>query len=197
MNSKRGMMGSFARRSTCTNTKAATMHSTNSPMIWNESQAYSVPPQAVASTSEPTEMAMDIMPPTSMGGRFSRRTGFVRKNMTAAMARSASGTLNANSQRHPVTCTNQPPRSGPTTVASANTEPMTPMYLPRWRGGMTSAMVACDRMMSPPPPKPSTARPKMSNSMLVAKPHTADPTMKTDRAITSRYLRPNRSPSLP
>ena len=52
LNSKRGMMGSFARRSTCTNTKAATMHSTNSPMIWNESQAYSVPPQAVASTSD-------------------------------------------------------------------------------------------------------------------------------------------------
>ena len=74
---------------------------------------------------------MAIMPPMSMGGRSSRRTGFVRKNATAAMASSASGMLNANSQRHPVTCTNQPPNSGPTTVDTANTEPMRPMYFPR------------------------------------------------------------------
>ena len=166
-------------------------------MICHDSQGYNVPPHAVASTSDDTETAMAIMPPTSTGGRSSRRSGFVRKNATAAIAKSASGMLKANSQRQPVTCTNQPPRSGPTTVDTANTEPMTPMYLPRCRGGMMSAMVACAKMMRPPPPSPSTARPAMRPSMLGASPQVAEPTMNTESATMNRYLRPNRSPSLP
>ena len=128
LNSSMGMMGSFALRSTSTNATAATKNSAN---ICGEIHGNSVPPHAVASTSDDTDTAMAIMPPMSMGGRSSRRTGFVRKNATAAMASSASGMLNANSQRHPVTCTNQPPNSGPTTVDTANTEPMRPMYFPR------------------------------------------------------------------
>ena len=131
LNSSMGMMGSFALRSTSTNATAATKNSANSANICGEIHGNSVPPHAVASTSDDTDTAMAIMPPMSIGGRSSRRTGFVRKNATAAMASSASGMLNANSQRHPVTCTNQPPNSGPTTVDTANTEPMRPMYFPR------------------------------------------------------------------
>ena len=44
---------------------------------------------------------------------------------------------------------------------------------------------------------PSTARPAMSIPMEPAKPHTDDPTTNTAKATTSKYLRPNRSPSLP
>ena len=193
----RGITGSFARRSTSAKTTAIAANSANRPTICHESHGNNVPPHAVASTSDDTDTAIAIMPSTSTDGCLARRAGRLEKNATAAMARSASGMLKANSQRHPVTCTNHPPKSGPTTVDTANTEPKTPMYLPRCRGGMMSAMVACERMMSPPPPKPSTARPAMRPSMLGASPHVADPTMKTESATMNKCLRPNRSPSLP
>ena len=96
LNSSMGMMGSFALRSTSTNAIAATKNSANSPNISGEAHGNSVPPHAVASTSDDTDTAMVIMPPMSMGGRSPRRAGFVRKNATAAMASSASGMLNAN-----------------------------------------------------------------------------------------------------
>ena len=60
-----------------------------------------------------------------------------------------------------------------------------------------SLMVACAKMMRPPPPSPSTARPAMRPSMLGASPQVAEPTMNTESATMNRYLRPNRSPSLP
>src|SRR5687768_11823048 len=61
--------------------------------------------------------------------------------------------------------TRKPPRSRPATEATANTDPMRPMYRPRARGGTMSAMMACAPTISPPAPIPCTARKPMSSHL--------------------------------
>ena len=81
-----------------------------------------------------------------------------------------SGMFIQNAQRQPMPSVNQPPSSGPATEERAKTPPMMPMYLPRSRAGTTSAMIACARIISPPPPRPWTARPAISQVMSWASP---------------------------
>ena len=52
----------------------------------------------------------------------------------------------------------KPPTSGPATAERPNSAPIGPMYFARSRAGTTSAMIACDRIISPPPPRPCTPR---------------------------------------
>ena len=54
-----------------------------------------------------------------------------------------------------------------------------------------SLMVACAKMMRPPPPSPSTARPAMRPSMLGASPQVAEPTMNTESATNPTRHTPN------
>ena len=58
-------------------------------------------------------------------------------------------------------------------------------------------MMACDRIISPPPPKPCTARPAMSVNMLSPMPQMSEPTVNSANAAMNNGLRPMRSPSLP
>ncbi len=113
------------------------------------------------------------------------------------IARMPSGMLIHRPQRHPMPSVNQPPSSGPATDDTAKAAPMIPMYLPRSRAGTMSAMIACARIMRPPPPRPWIARAAMSAGMEPASPPTIEPAMKIEMAAMKRCLRPMRSPSLP
>ena len=142
-------------------------------------------------------MASRKMPATSIRGLRLVFLGSRRKNAAEVIARMPSGMFIQNAQRQPMLSVNQPPSSGPATEEMAKTPPMMPMYLPRCRAGTTSAMMACARISRPPPPRPWTARPAISQVMLCARPPMTEPTMKMAMAMMNRPLRPMRSPSFP
>ena len=113
------------------------------------------------------------------------------------MAISAMGTLNHRAQRQPGPSVNTPPSSGPSTEDSPKTAPIMPMYLPRSRAGTTSAMMACESTIMPPPPMPWMARATMMIQMFGASAPTTEPTRYVLRAKMNSGLRPIWSPSLP
>lgn len=76
-----------------------------------------------------------------------------------AMARRPRGMLIQKAQRQPMPSVNQPPSRGPATEARANTPPIAPMYRPRCRAGTTSAMIAWDSKINPPPPESLNSAP--------------------------------------
>ena len=84
----------------------------------------------------------------------------------------------------------KPPSSGPITLASPNTAPKMPWYLPRSRGDTTSPIAAIVPTMSPPPPSPWSARKTISWVRLWAAPHSAEPMRNTTSATCSTILRP-------
>ncbi len=90
-----------------------------------------------------------------------------------------------------------PPRSGPPTVATAMTAPKSPMYLPRSRGLMMSAMMTWLSAARPPAPMPCTARKAMSVLVSCEKPAAAVARTKIAIAIWMSSLRLKRSASLP
>ena len=82
-------------------------------------------------------------------------------------------------------------------VPTAMTAPNRPMYLPRSRGEMMSAMTIWDRAAIPPPPRPWNTRAMISSSGACEKPATAEETTKMTSEICSSSLRLTRSASLP
>ncbi|KAI3473680.1 hypothetical protein Pfo_031581 [Paulownia fortunei] len=54
--------------------------------------------------------------------------------------------------------TKNPPSSGPPIADRPKIAPSGPRYLPRSEAGTMSAMIACDRIIRPPPPRPCIAR---------------------------------------
>ena len=190
------MMGSAVRRSTATNAAAATSVPAIRPRITGSVQAYLPPPQVANRTRQVVATASSTMPPMSRRGRPLCR-GSLRNRTAPASASSPSGMLIQKTQRQPGPSVKKPPSSGPATEDTANTPPMTPMYLPRSRAGTTSAIAAWERMISPPPPRPWIARAAMRTSMVPASAPTTEPAMNTRIAPRSRGLRPIRSPSLP
>ncbi|MNW56976.1 hypothetical protein D3C74_347370 [compost metagenome] len=123
--------------------------------------------------------------------------GRCSRKIAASAARMPSGMLIQNTQRQPGPSVNHPPSSGPATEETAKTAPMIPMYLPRSRAGMTSAIAACDRIMRPPPPRPWTVRPTISMFMSPATAPITEPAMNSRIAVIKRGLRPRTSEILP
>ena len=193
----RGMSGVFARRSASTNSADIATTPANSPMICGESQSYSTPPHEVASTSITTAAEENTVPHTSNEASDSLCRGFGRKKMAATAATIESGTLIQNAQCQLRWSVNSPPKSGPTSMGSTKATPMAPMYLPRLRAGTTSAMMACAKIISPPPPRPWMPRPAISMPMFDANAHTTEPTVNSTSAKMNSPLRPMRSPTLP
>ena len=76
----------------------------------------------------------------------------------SANAMMPTGTLIQKHQRQWAVSVKKPPSSGPATAEIPKTAPIGPMYLPRSEAGTMSAMIACDRIISPPPPRPCTPR---------------------------------------
>ncbi len=83
------------------------------------------------------------------------------------------------------------------TAAMPNRAPMGPMYLPRSFAGTMSAMIACDRIMRPPPPRPCTPRQATNSGKVCANPAPADATVNRPMATRNGQRRPHRSPNLP
>ena len=83
------------------------------------------------------------------------------------------------------------------TVATPKTAPSAPWNLPRSRSGMMSAIRAVAVTVSPPAPRPWSARDAISQVMPWERPHSIEPTMKTVTLIWKTFLRPNWSPTLP
>jgi len=113
------------------------------------------------------------------------------------MASAERGTFIQNAQRQPTVSVKKPPKRGPATVGTAYAMPMMLRYHARLRGGTTSATMACERIMRPPPPRPCMALPTMSPAMAAARAQATEPTANRTSAPRKRPLRPMRSPSLP
>src|SRR5579864_286194 len=77
------------------------------------------------------------------------------------------------------------------------TAPKYPMYLPRWRAGITSPVIACAPTMRPPAPTPWTALEAMRSPRFCARPESIEPTRKMTIASWKRFFRPYWSPSFP
>lgn len=71
------------------------------------------------------------------------------------------------------------------------------MYLPRSLAGMMSAMMACDRIISPPPPRPWKPRQAMSSQKVCAMPDPKEPTTKIAIATRKMTFLPHMSPNFP
>ena len=67
----------------------------------------------------------------------------------------------------------------------------------RSAGGKARNSMAMPTGVSMPPPTPCSTRKKMSCSMVVEKPHAADPAVNAASANRNVRLVPNRSPSHP
>ena len=191
-----GMSGSVAVASAHTNRAENTMAVIMRLMIVAEPHSYSTPPQDAIRMIEVTATAMVSVPHTSNVNLVSCLGSF---NTVAAMIMAIipMGRFIQNTQRHPMLSANQPPSTGPTTLDRPNTAPITPMYLPRSRTGTMSAIMACDKIMSPPPPRPCTTRAIISQVILVANPPITDPMRNTVSAPRKSVFRPIMSPNLP
>ena len=114
-----------------------------------------------------------------------------------AIAAIPTGRLTKKIQRHEALSTMNPPISGPMIEAPAKTEPISPWYLPRSRGGTIIPTIASVSGKRPPAPTPWTARKMTSCIMFCARPQSAEPTRKIEIATMNSGLRPCASPSFP
>src|SRR3712207_2106151 len=161
-----GTIGSTARRSTSTNATAATTNAAASARVSGSVQP-SLPPRSVNSTSDVVVADSATMPATSSGVVL-RFRGRDSANQPMRKAPRPTGTLTQkhHSQPSAAESVKKPPTSGPATADRPNSAPMGPMYLARSRAGTMSAMIACDRIISPPPPRPCTPRSEEHTSEL-------------------------------
>src|SRR3954452_16605590 len=196
-NSESGMIGSMARRSTSTKATAETTNAAIMARVRPAPQP-SLPPKSVNRTSEVVVADSATMPQWSRGALLCLR-GRVSANQPTANAASPTGTLTQKHHCQPrlAESVKKPPTSGPITADRPNSAPIGPMYFARSRAGTTSAMIACERIISPPPPSPWTPRQMTSQvkSGDRAAPRLA--TVNSPIAMRKRLRRPHRSPNLP
>ena len=126
-----------------------------------------------------------------------RCVGSLSVNQAMLKAARPMGMLSQKHQRQSACCVNRPPSSGPMTAEMPNSAPIGPMYLPRSLAGTMSAMIACDRIIRPPPPRPCTPRQNTSSPNDWANPAPADATVNRPMATRNGQRRPQRSPNLP
>ena len=86
------------------------------------------------------------------------------------IAATANGRPRKKFQRQPALSVMTPPSSGPPTMPMPITAPMRPMYLPRSRGLMMSAIRTVPSAVRPPAPMPCRARMPMSIPVSVGQP---------------------------
>jgi hypothetical protein len=103
----------------------------------------------------------------------------------------------AHSQPKAAESVKKPPTSGPATAERPKSAPIGPMYLARSRAGTMSAMIACDRIISPPPPRPCTPRQRTSQAKSGDRAAPTLATVNSPIATRNSVRRPHRSPNLP
>ena len=91
----------------------------------------------------------------------------------------------------------KPPTSGPAMADRPNSAPIGPMYLARSRAGTMSAMIACDKIIRPPPPSPCTPRQITSQVKSGARAAPMLAVVNNPIATRNSVRRPHRSPNLP
>ncbi len=119
------------------------------------------------------------------------------KRHTASSANAMTGTLIAKTEPHQKFCRSNPPTIGPS--GSPTIVEMLSTRMARGRSGGSNSTTTADIAsgISTAAPRPSTARAAIRLPGLPASAHHPDPSPKTASAISVRFLRPNRSPSIP
>jgi hypothetical protein len=137
--------------------------------------------------------------PTKSSGVVLRLRGSERANQPMARTTRPTGTLIQKHHCQPSAAESvkKPPTSGPAIAERPNRAPIGPMYLARSRAGTMSAMIACDKIISPPPPRPWT--PRQTTSQVKSGDSAAPTLAAVNRPIATRnrVRRPQRSPNLP
>ena len=113
------------------------------------------------------------------------------------IAATANGRPRKKFQRQPALSVMTPPSSGPPTMPMPITAPMRPMYRPRSRGLMMSAIRTVPSAVRPPAPMPCRARMPMSIPVPWDSPARAEETTEMASASWMSSLRSTRSASLP
>ena len=113
---------------------------------------------------------------------------------TAAMP---NGTFTKKIQRQDRPVVSTPPASGPIATATPVTPPQMPNAVPRSLPRKASASRASETANMIAPPTPCRARDSCSISVLAAKPHRADASVKTTRPTRYSRRRPYMSARLP
>ena len=108
------------------------------------------------------------------------------------------GTLIQKIDRHPIVSVSAPPISGPTPSDTPATAPQMPTARARaFASGNAFAMSDSATGLSIDAPNPWSALNPISCSIVDARLHSSDPTVKTPRPIWNTRLRPNRSETDP
>ncbi len=108
-----------------------------------------------------------------------------------------SGRFTKNTHRHDRWSVMNPPRSGPTMVATPNTIEARPMTLGRSSRVYMSPIVVCATGMRAPAPTPCSARQSTSMSIEVERPQSTDATRNRIMPMRKIRLRPYMSDRRP
>ena len=119
------------------------------------------------------------------------------ENSVTAMAAAATGTLMKKIARQVTSSVSQPPTSGPSARAIAETPAHVPIALPRSDGGKALVMMLRVAGIISAAPRPWTARLATSQPSLGARPMVALETPKTTTPIRKTLRRPKMSPRRP
>lgn len=90
-----------------------------------------------------------------------------------------------------------PPKRGPTTLATPQTAPITPVNAGRFANGTDLAIMMRAPEKIPDPPTPAIARPTIKDIELGLAPQIADPTSNISTAATKVHLIDSNVYSLP
>ncbi len=116
---------------------------------------------------------------------------------TATNASTMTGTLMAKTEPHQKFCRSKPPTIGPRGRPIIVDRLSTRMARGRSGGSKRTTTADIANGISTAAPRPSTARAAIRLPGLPARAHHSEPSPKTASAIRVRFLRPNRSPSIP
>lgn len=103
----------------------------------------------------------------------------------------------AKISRQDTACTSQPPRNGPTAVATPLSPDQAPIALPRSSDRKDASRMARLPGVSSAAPTPCKARAAIRTPEFGARPQSADATANQTTPITKSRRRPYRSPSAP
>ena len=158
-------------------------------------------PHALPSTSANTS-AVSVMVSRAMPGRSTLRPTVSSRDSCAAnsvttTAPTATGRLRKKIARQETSSVSQPPSTGPSASAMADTPAHVPIALPRSSGGNALEMIERVPGIMNAAPMPWTARDATSQPSLGAKPIVADASANTTTPNRNIRRRPKMSPSRP
>ena len=108
--------------------------------VCQESQSNSVPANVIHSSRVAIPTEISVAPMMSIRAEPRGRFGSLRVICSTMIEATANGRPTKKFQRQLRASVRKPPRIGPPTMPIPMIEPMRPMYRPRWRGLMMSAM---------------------------------------------------------